>query len=159
MGWVRLFGWAFSRCFLVLPLVDRKFGTSARASRVTVSSEAVEQGVAVWDARTLRGVPSCPVTTAGPPLHNGRPHNPCREAVQERVVRQIRMLRAMRRELETGLRRLLNGHAGGNPGHGQGAAYGLPRQFPTLPVSPDRDADVEDSTGRSVFPAAALPPR
>ena len=33
-----------------------------------------------------------------------RPHNPCREAVQERVVRQIRMLRAMRRELETGLR-------------------------------------------------------
>ena len=48
-------------------------------------------------------------------------------------MRQIRMLRAMRRELETGLRRLLHGHAGGNPGHGQGAAYGLPRQFPTLP--------------------------
>jgi len=48
-------------------------------------------------------------------------------------VRQIRMLRAMRRELETGLRCLLHGHAGGNPGHGQGAAYGLPRQFPTLP--------------------------
>jgi hypothetical protein len=43
------------------------------------------------------------------------------------------MLRAMRRELETGLRRLLHGHAGGNPGYGQGAAYGLPRQFPTLP--------------------------
>ena len=50
-------------------------------------------------------------------------------------MRQIRMLRAMRRELETGLRRLLHGHAGGNPGHGQGAAYGLPRQFPTLPPS------------------------
>jgi hypothetical protein len=33
---------------------------------------------------------------------NERPHNPWREAVQERVVRQIRMLRAMRRELETG---------------------------------------------------------
>ena len=48
-------------------------------------------------------------------------------------MRQIRMLRAMRRELETGLRRLLHGHAGGNPGHSQGAAYGLPRQFPTLP--------------------------
>jgi hypothetical protein len=30
-------------------------------------------------------------------------------------VRQIRMLRAMRRELETGLRRLLHGHARGNP--------------------------------------------
>jgi hypothetical protein len=51
-------------------------------------------------------------------------------------VRQIRMLRAMRRELETGLRCLLHGHAGGNPGHGQGATYGLPRQFPTLPGVP-----------------------
>jgi hypothetical protein len=48
-------------------------------------------------------------------------------------VRQIRMLRAMWRELETGLRRLLPGHEGGNPGHGQGAAYGLPRQLSTLP--------------------------
>ena len=48
-------------------------------------------------------------------------------------MREIRMLRAMWRELETGLRRLLNGHEGGNPGHSQGAAYGLPRQFPTLP--------------------------
>src|SRR5262245_8456338 len=42
------------------------------------------------------------------------------------------MLRAMWRELETGLRRPLYGHAGGNPGHGQGAAYELPRQFSTL---------------------------
>ena len=49
-------------------------------------------------------------------------------------MRQIRMLRAMWRELETGLRQLLNGHAGGNPGHGQGAAYELPRQFSTLPA-------------------------
>lgn len=49
-------------------------------------------------------------------------------------MRQIRILRAMRRELETGLRLLPHGHAGGNPGHGQGAAYGLPRQFPTLPT-------------------------
>jgi hypothetical protein len=56
-------------------------------------------------------------------------------AMQERVVRQIRMLRARRRELETGLRPLLLGHAGGNPGDGQGVAYGLPRQFPTLPAS------------------------
>jgi hypothetical protein len=53
--------------------------------------------------------------------------------VQERVVRQIRMLRAMRRELETGLRQRLHGHEGGNPGYGQGAAYGYPRQFSTLP--------------------------
>src|SRR5215813_4789180 len=54
--------------------------------------------------------------------------------MQERVVREIRMLRAMRRGLETGLRRPLHGHEGGNPGHSQGAAYGLPRQFPTLPA-------------------------
>lgn len=50
-------------------------------------------------------------------------------------MREIRMLRAMRRELETGLRRLLYGHEGGNPGYSQGAAYGSPRQFPTLPPS------------------------
>ena len=49
-------------------------------------------------------------------------------------MRQIRMLRAMRRELETGLRPFLHGHEWGNPGHGQGVAYGLPRQFPTLPA-------------------------
>ena len=48
-------------------------------------------------------------------------------------MREIRMLRAMRRELETEPRRLLNGHAGGNPGHSQGGSYGPPRQFPTLP--------------------------
>jgi hypothetical protein len=48
-------------------------------------------------------------------------------------VREIRMLRAMRRGLETGLRSLLHGHEGGNPGYSQGAAYGSPRQFPTLP--------------------------
>jgi len=48
-------------------------------------------------------------------------------------VRQIRMLRAMRRELETELRLLLLGHEGGNPGHGQGDAYGFLRQLSTLP--------------------------
>jgi hypothetical protein len=35
--------------------------------------------------------------------------------MQERVVRQIRMLRAMWRELETELRRLPHGHGRGNP--------------------------------------------
>jgi len=42
--------------------------------------------------------------------------------VQERVVRQIRTLRAKWRELETGLRRLLGGHEGGNPGYRQGGS-------------------------------------
>jgi hypothetical protein len=42
------------------------------------------------------------------------------ESVQERVVREIRMLRAMRRALETGLRNLLTGHEGGNAGDRQG---------------------------------------
>ena len=40
--------------------------------------------------------------------------------MQVRVVREIRMLRAMRRELETGLRIELSGHERGNPGYGQG---------------------------------------
>src|SRR5207342_3483235 len=68
---------------------------------------------------------------------NGRPHNPCREAMQERVVRQIRMLRAMWRELETGLRTLLIGHEGGNLGHSQGATYGFtaPVPDPTRPTA------------------------
>ena len=87
----------------------------------------------VWDARPLRRVPRGPPTVTARPFRLERPHNPCREAVQERVVRQIRMLRAMWRELETGLRRLLTGHEEGNLGHSQGVAYGLPRQFPTLP--------------------------
>ena len=49
-------------------------------------------------------------------------------------MRQIRMLRAMRRELETELRILLTGHKGGNPGYSQGESYGLPRQLSTLPA-------------------------
>jgi hypothetical protein len=49
-------------------------------------------------------------------------------------VRQIRTLRAKWRELETGLRRLLGGHEGGNPGYRQGGSSGLPRQFSTLPT-------------------------
>jgi hypothetical protein len=42
------------------------------------------------------------------------------------------MLRATWRVLETGLRKLLNGHEGGNAGYSQGTSYGLPRQRPTL---------------------------
>jgi hypothetical protein len=48
-------------------------------------------------------------------------------------VREIRTLRAMWRVLETGLRKLLNGHEDGNLGYSQGVSYGLPRQRSTLP--------------------------
>jgi hypothetical protein len=50
-------------------------------------------------------------------------------------VREIRMLRAMWRALETGLRNLLTGHEGGNAGNRQGASFGSPRQCSTLPGS------------------------
>jgi hypothetical protein len=48
-------------------------------------------------------------------------------------VREIRMLRAMWRGLETEPRTSLHGHEGGNPGHSQGMPYGPPRQPSTLP--------------------------
>ena len=48
-------------------------------------------------------------------------------------MREIRTLRAKRRELETELRCILIGHEGGNPGHSQGPTYGPPRQISTLP--------------------------
>ena len=51
-------------------------------------------------------------------------------------MREIRMLRAMWRALETEPRRILNGHEGGNAGYSQGVAYGSPRQCSTLPGSP-----------------------
>ena len=83
-----------------------------------------------WDYSMSTGSPIDQTRGSRP---SERSHNPRREPVQERVVREIRMLRAMRRELETGLRWLLHGHEEGNLGYSQGAAYGLPRQFPTLP--------------------------
>ena len=76
----------------------------------------------------------------------------CRESVQERVVRQIRMLRAMRRGLETELRSRLHGHAGGNSGYSQGASYGLPRQFPD-PTKLGRMPRPDHSVGREPFSA------
>ena len=48
-------------------------------------------------------------------------------------MREIRMLRAMWRALETGSRTLLTGHEGGNAGHRQEVSYGSPRQCSTLP--------------------------
>ena len=54
-------------------------------------------------------------TVTSEALRSAGSGNPCREALQERVVRQIRMLRAMRRELERGLRPRRHGHARRNP--------------------------------------------
>jgi hypothetical protein len=48
-------------------------------------------------------------------------------------VREIRMLRAMWRALETKSRNFLNGHEGGNAGYGQERSYGFTRQRSTLP--------------------------
>jgi hypothetical protein len=48
-------------------------------------------------------------------------------------VREIRMLRAMWRALETESRSFLNGHEGGNAGYSQGTSYGFTRQRSTLP--------------------------
>ena len=50
-------------------------------------------------------------------------------------MREIRLLRAMRRALETGLRKLLTGHEGGNAGYRQGGPFESPRQCSTLPSS------------------------
>lgn len=52
-------------------------------------------------------------------------------------MRENRMLRARRRELETEPRTTLAGHEGGNPGDRQGKSYGRPRQLSTLPVFAD----------------------
>jgi hypothetical protein len=46
-------------------------------------------------------------------------------------VREIRMLRAMWRALETESRSFLNGHEGGNAGYSQGTSYGFTRQRST----------------------------
>jgi hypothetical protein len=49
-------------------------------------------------------------------------------------VREIRLLRAMWRALETESRNLLTGHEGGNAGYSQGSSYGFTRQRSTLPA-------------------------
>ena len=49
-------------------------------------------------------------------------------------MREICMLRARWRGLETEPRTSLHGHEGGNPGHSQGTPYGPPRQSSTLPA-------------------------
>jgi hypothetical protein len=54
-------------------------------------------------------------------------------------VREIRLLRAMWRALETESRSLLTGHEGGNAGYSQGSSYGFTRQRSTLPRSSDHE--------------------
>ncbi len=65
-------------------------------------------------------------------------------------MREIRMLRAMWRGLETGLRTTLHGHEGGNPGYGQGESYRSPRQSSTLPGY--KQASVWILQGAKVYP-------
>ena len=50
-------------------------------------------------------------------------------------MREIRMLRAMWRALETESRSFLNGHEGGNAGYSQGTSYGFTHQRSILPLS------------------------
>ena len=54
-------------------------------------------------------------------------------------MREIRTLRVMWRELETGLRTFLAGHEGGNPGYRQGTSYRTtaPALDPTSPGTRD----------------------
>ncbi len=60
--------------------------------------------------------------------------------MQERVVREIRTLRAKWWELETELRSLLNGHEGGNPGHGQASVL-MGHRASSRPYQPFRPTD------------------
>ena len=62
-------------------------------------------------------------------------------------MREIRTLRAKRRELETELRTLLNGHEGANPGYGQASVLRA-----TAPV-----LDPTKRTGPRAWPASLLP--
>ncbi len=66
-------------------------------------------------------------------------------------MREIRMLRAMWRGLETGLRTTLHGHERGNPGYGQGESYRSPRQSSTLPPWSSSPAVSRVGTVRSHF--------
>ena len=76
-------------------------------------------------------------------------------------MREIRMLRAMWRVLETEPRTFLNGHAGGNAGYSQGVSYGSPRQRSTLPFVEVTDEIVQlaNETGECVVSTFDSPSR
>ena len=62
-------------------------------------------------------------------------------------MREIRMLRVMWRELETGSRTSLAGHEGGNPGYRQGLFYRVTAPAP----DPTRPADCGAALGCSII--------
>ncbi len=55
-------------------------------------------------------------------------HNPFDETHRVSCLRENLTSSSDGEGLETGSRSTLSGHAGGNPGYGQGYSYGLPRQ-------------------------------
>jgi hypothetical protein len=73
--------------------------------------------MAVWHARALCGVARIVRFTLGSRSSLIGLIKFCLRTVQERLVREIRTLRAMWRALETGPQRILNGHEGVNLGH------------------------------------------
>jgi hypothetical protein len=59
--------------------------------------------------------------------------------------------------LETRLRSTLNGHEGGNPGHGQGQSYELPRQsFTRQSMFQELEAHLHSEVNTLGYPKAAL---
>jgi hypothetical protein len=63
-----------------------------------------------------------------------RTHNPFDETHWVSCLRENLTSSSEGKGLETRLRSTLNGHEGGNPGHGQGQSYELPRQSFTRQV-------------------------
>ena len=66
-------------------------------------------------------------------------------------MREIRMLRAMWRALETESRSFLNGHEGGNAGYSQGTSYGFTRQRSTLIDIRDGFDEVKEMVSIAAF--------
>ncbi len=69
-------------------------------------------------------------------------------------MREICMLRARWRGLETEPRTSLHGHEGGNPGHSQEMPYGPPRQSSTLPGVRWKGDEDSFSALRCAFPGS-----
>src|SRR5262249_33744431 len=124
-------------------------GAGQPASRFRV--ETMESRVVVWNAGTVLRVPRCVLT--GRRARRAHPtclHNPCRESMQERVVRQIRMLRAMWRGPETDHGEFYTGTQGETPD--------TAKKLPTdLRASPRPYHGVELLVDRDLSPDAGVP--